>query len=155
MQGIININPESITDLYITENSSLSYCEIQTVCDFIDNPNGNIVIYDNSSGCNSQEEVEEACETVSIYEVLLAGNITSSPNPFSTSTTLSYELKQPETVQLSVFNQLGQIVYLHSEEQAQCKQQMQWDAQDQPEGLYYYQLQVGEHIATGKLVKVR
>lgn len=77
------------------------------------------------------------------------------PNPFTTSTTLSYELQQPSPVQLSVFNQLGQLVYQHSEEQRQGSQQLQWQAVDQPEGLYYYQLKVGDQVVNGKLVKVR
>ena len=53
------------------------------------------------------------------------------------------------------YNQLGQLVYQHVEDQAQGKQQLQWDAQDQPEGLYYYQLHAGDQVATGKLVKVK
>jgi len=77
------------------------------------------------------------------------------PNPFNTSTTLSYDLKAPSTVQLSVYNQLGQLVYLHSEDQSQGSQQLNWKAQDMPEGLYYYRLQAGEQTANGKMVKVR
>lgn len=77
------------------------------------------------------------------------------PNPFSTSTTLSYELKQPSTVQLSVFNQLGQLVHQKSEDQSQGKQHLQWDAQSQPEGMYYFTLQVGGQVTTGKMMVVR
>ena len=82
-------------------------------------------------------------------------NIKIQPNPFNTSTTIEYTIQQPETVQLSVFNQLGQLVYQHSEDQQQGTQQLQWDAQDQSEGLYNYQLHAGDQVATGKLVKMR
>ena len=81
--------------------------------------------------------------------------VRENPNPFSTSTTLSYSLKQISTVQLSVFNQLGQLVYQYSEEQQQGEQQLQWDTQGFAEGIYYYRLQVGDQVANGKLVKVR
>ena len=112
-------------------------------------------IYNNTEGCNSIDEVEEACQTISVDELVLSYNITMRPNPFSTSTTLEYKLKQPEIVQLSVYNQLGQLVYQHSEEQTQGSQQLHWKADDQPDGLYYYRLQVGEQITNGKLVKVK
>jgi len=81
-------------------------------------------------------------------------NFTVYPNPFSTSTILSYELKQPETVQLNVFNQLGQLIYQHSEEQQQGTQQLHWQTENQPEGIYFYQLQAGDQVANGKMVKV-
>jgi len=58
-------------------------------------------------------------------------------------------------VQFSVFNQLGQLVYHHSEDQQQGSQQLQWDAQDQAEGLYYYRMKAGDAIANGKMVKAR
>jgi predicted GH43/DUF377 family glycosyl hydrolase len=77
------------------------------------------------------------------------------PNPFTSSTILSYSLKQPSTVQLSVFNQMGQLVYQRSEEQQQGEQRLQWDAQDIAEGIYYYGLKAGDQIAKGKLVKVK
>lgn len=77
------------------------------------------------------------------------------PNPFSTSTTLSYELIQTSTVKLSVYNQLGQLTYQHEEVQYPGSQLQRWDAQDQPEGLYYYRLKAGDQVANGKMVKVK
>jgi hypothetical protein len=70
-------------------------------------------------------------------------------------TTLSYELQKPSTVNFSVYNQLGQLVYLQSEDQQQGEQQLQWGAKDQAEGFYYYRLQVGDQVATGKLIKTK
>jgi hypothetical protein len=63
-----------------------------------------------------------------------------SPNPFTTSTNLLYSLKHSSSVQLNIFNQLGQIVYLHSEEQAQGEQHLQWNPKGLAEGVYYYKL---------------
>ena len=77
------------------------------------------------------------------------------PNPFKTITKIEYELKQASKVQLSVFNQLGQIVYLRSEKQAQGKQQLIWNAEKFAEGIYYFKIQAGEQLANGKMVKVR
>ena len=141
-------------DLKILNNDVLSNCDINSICDYLAVPNGTVEIHSNAEGCNSQQEVEEACAS-SINEVSALYGIKTSPNPFSISTTLSYSLKQPSTVQLSIYNQLGQLVYQHSEDQQQGSQQLQWDAQDQPGGLYFYQLHAGDQTATGKLVKVR
>ncbi len=77
------------------------------------------------------------------------------PNPFTTITTLSYELKQPEEVILRIYNHLGQLVYQTQENQPQGKQQLNWNAEGYPEGVYYYRLKAGDVVANGKLVKVR
>ena len=78
-----------------------------------------------------------------------------SPNPFTTSTTIKYELKQPEKVSLMIYNHLGQLVHKTQENQPQGKQQIIWNAEGLPDGIYYFRLQVGEQFANGKMVKVR
>ncbi len=149
-----NIDPESISDLFIYDNISLSTCDIQSICDYLANPNGTIEIHDNAIGCNSQEEVEEAC-TASILEVSTFYGINTQPNPFSSSITIEYKLKQTQTVQISIFNQFGQLVYQQTEDQVQGLQQLHWKAQDQAEGLYYYRLQAAKHIINGKMMKIQ
>ena len=65
--GLDNIEANSIYHLWIWENPSLSTCEVQSVCDYLLAPNGQILITANSNGCNSMEEVEQACG--SIYNI--------------------------------------------------------------------------------------
>ncbi len=77
------------------------------------------------------------------------------PNPFSTLTTLSYELKQPEKVTMSIYNHLGKLVYQTQENQSQGNQLLIWNAESYPEGVYFYRLQVGDGVANGKVLKVR
>jgi hypothetical protein len=77
------------------------------------------------------------------------------PNPFINSTTLSYELKQPEKVTLTIYDYLGKQVYHTQENQPQGKQQLIWNAESYAEGIYYYRLRVGDAVANGKMVKVR
>jgi len=77
------------------------------------------------------------------------------PNPFSTSTTIEYELKQPEKVTLSIYNHLGQLFYQIEENQSQGKQKLIWNAEGYADGIYYYRLQVGDAVANGKMVKVK
>jgi hypothetical protein len=154
LEGINNIE-EANFDLNIYNNTSLVTCEVESICNYLASPNGTVEIYNNAPGCNSQEEVEDACETVSIDEVMFVGNIKVSPNPFTTSTTLSYELQQPETVYLSVYNHIGQIIYQTQENQPQGSQQIIWKAQRYADGIYYFCLQIGDTVASGKIVKVK
>jgi len=50
---------------------------------------------------------------------------------------------------------MGQIVYQLQENQPQGKQQLIWNAEGYAEGVYYYRLQAGNAVASGKMVKVR
>jgi hypothetical protein len=155
LEGIDNLNANSISDLTVSNNTQLSTCEIQSICDYLAAPNGEIVIENNATGCNSIGEVEEACETTSVDEVSILGHMTISPNPFTTTTTLSYELRQPDKVTLTIFNHLGQIIYQEQEYQQPDNQQLIWNAEGLAEGVYYYSLQVGSSVANGKMVKMR
>ena len=78
------------------------------------------------------------------------------PNPFSTSTSIEYTLKNPGKVVLAVFNHLGQqIETLVNHPQQKGKHQVTWNAEGQPAGIYFYRLQAGEQQATGKMVVIR
>jgi hypothetical protein len=153
LEGIKNVSFIG-GDLKITNNLSLSECEAQSICDYLVTPNGDIVIENNASGCNSQQEVEESCAS-SIHEIGVVSIFSCTPNPFTTSTTLSYELQQPETVSLSIYNHLGQLIYQTQEQQSEGTQQLIWNAERFSEGVYYYRLQVDDAVANGKMVKVK
>ena len=42
-------------------NPALSGCAIESICDYLNSPNGNVIIQNNAIGCDSPFEVEEAC----------------------------------------------------------------------------------------------
>ena len=70
-------------NLDILFNSSLSDCDVQGICMYLSDPTGVIEIHDNAIGCNSPEEVEEACDTLGI-ESPVSGQqsaVGSYPNP--------------------------------------------------------------------------
>jgi hypothetical protein len=81
--------------------------------------------------------------------------VRSYPNPLRKSTTLEYELVEDGMVNLLIFNHLGQEVeMLVNEQQTKGKHQVQWNAEDLPEGVYFYRLTTGDYRLTtsGKLV---
>ena len=56
------LDPNSIEDVNIGNNPSLSQCSILSFCLAIQNGNQDLFFYLNSTGCNSYEEVENNCD---------------------------------------------------------------------------------------------
>ncbi|MCB2201225.1 T9SS type A sorting domain-containing protein [bacterium] len=143
---------ERIGDLYYLFNF-LSLAE-GIICD--GNYSGGLRCYtDTYIGFYSTGIADSCTYITNINEHIALQSFNVAPNPLNSSTSLYYELKEPSIVQLSIFNQLGQLVYQHSEKQEQGMRKLRWNAKDQPEGLYFYQLQAGDQQATGKLVKTK
>jgi hypothetical protein len=83
--------------------------------------------------------------------------VKSYPNPFSEFTTLEYVLEHSATVNLSIFNHLGQqIAVLINGVQPAGRQLVQWNTEGLPAGIYHYQLSIDNYqLATGKLLMAR
>ena len=73
LSGLENVSPNTITDLSIYDNTSLSGCAVKSICKYLDNPNGTVFIFNNASGCNNQSEVSQDC-TNSLFSI--TGEIT-------------------------------------------------------------------------------
>ena len=85
----------------------------------------------------------------------MVSDLQTAPNPFNTSTTIEYELKQPEKVILTIYDYLGKQIEVIQENQSQGFQNVIWNAERLPDGIYYFRLKAGEQIANGKLVKAK
>ena len=155
LTGIDNIDAGSIENLSIHHNDSLSTCEVISICNYLANPNGNIEIKDNASGCKSPEEVLEACETVSYNELQLPDKLFIHPNPFSTSTTIAFESTQPGKVGLKIYNQLGELIEIIQKITQPGKQTVTWDASNLPSGIYFARLQIDNELITRKMIKLK
>jgi hypothetical protein len=79
---------ETISDLYINNNDSLSTCQVISICDYLASPNGTIEIYNNAAGCNSRQEVEEACGVGMEENSSPENQLNIYPNPTSTNITI-------------------------------------------------------------------
>jgi hypothetical protein len=77
------------------------------------------------------------------------------PNPFTTSTTIEYQLNQPSQVTLTIYNHLGEQIDLIRQHQHSGKQQITWNAVGLPPGMYFFTLKAGDQVATGKMVLIR
>ncbi len=156
LTGLENIDAGSIERLFIEYNPNLSECAVQSICDFLASPNGDIYIYGNANGCNNQQEVQEACWIVNIGEGQTAEDqITIYPNPLTSTAKLSGQFATAATVNICIYNITG--ICLKSWEFANHqsgKQEFTLNLSDLPPGIYFLRLQVGNEVKTKKIIKV-
>lgn len=107
LYGLDRIDPNSITSLFIHNNNTLSYCEVQSVCDYLPGHNSTVYIHVNTSGCNSQMEVEKNCMFLHRDEMNAEEGISIFPNPANTSITINSKTIVDEVI---IYNQTGQRV---------------------------------------------
>ena len=79
--------------------------------------------------------------------------ISVSPNPSVSGFNFDYLLKNPQTVNLFIFNELGQLVYQKTEQQGSGNQQIRWYDPQAARGLYFYEIKTNaQRSAIGKIV---
>jgi len=61
LSGLENIDVDSVGNLEVYGNPLLSDCEVQSICAYLESPNGSVSIYDNATGCNNPTEVASGC----------------------------------------------------------------------------------------------
>lgn len=87
--------------------------------------------------------------------VLSQGSILARPNPYTTETTLEYELHQSSYVQMSLYNHLGKkVTDLVSKNQSEGKHEIKLNGNNLPAGVYFCTLKTHTGIAVKKLIKV-
>jgi len=83
------------------------------------------------------------------------------PNPFNPNTTIKFEVPLTENVEISVYNNLGQLVCnLFNGQLTPGEHQIQWDGinnygESCSSGIYYFQLRTSESILTRKMVLLK
>jgi len=92
--------------------------------------------------------------SVSIMEVNQTENLSSHPNPFTTSTTIKYELKEISNIQFTIYNVIGEVVYATEDRlMPQGSHTVTWSPSHLPEGMYYAVLRSEEGVGVVKMVK--
>ena len=106
LTGIQAIDHHSITKLNISNCLLLSECDVQSVCDYLEDDDKPVTIYGNASGCANQGEVGNSCFTVSLSEtVLLQENIRIFPNPNAGD--FQIENQSGQEVEVAIWNAQG------------------------------------------------
>jgi hypothetical protein len=77
----------------------------------------------------------------------------AAPNPFNPTTTISYALRDPARVRLSIFSVRGELIAtLVNSEVSAGDHSVTWEAGGVPSGVYFYRLEAGNFTETRKLV---
>lgn len=109
LSGLNNIASESIHDLFIYYNDSLTNCAIESICNYLDMPSGAISIYENSSGCDSAADVDSACTNINVPDIKYLNDFVIFPNPVSDELFIVC----PEHFvyeEIKIYNIIGQII---------------------------------------------
>jgi len=78
------------------------------------------------------------------------------PNPFNTSTNIKLNLEKSSFVKISVFNVLGnEIITLIQKKLPGGNHLVEFNGQNLPGGIYYYNISIDEQKETGKLVLLK
>jgi hypothetical protein len=79
----------------------------------------------------------------------------NEPNPFYTSTEISYVLPHATRVSLEVYDVAGRLIDRPvSRIQETGFHRVRWNRRANPSGVYFYQLTDGEYVETRKMVVV-
>lgn len=105
--GLGNIDAATISSLSISNNPLLSYCEVQSICNYLVLENTTVDINNNASGCDSESEVNTACSALSVSELELEFSI--YPNPAEDVVFISSS-SEKEINEVFIYNQAGKKV---------------------------------------------
>ncbi|MFH1052041.1 MAG: FlgD immunoglobulin-like domain containing protein, partial [bacterium] len=128
------------------------------------------VLFTNNGNCSRNFNIVDATfklrasPTVKVEEKQGYGNIISYsayPNPFTDLITFNFNLQNNANVELNIFSIEGELVKSYpSKILSSGSHHHIWDGTDDNNnpinnGVYYYQLNVGNHIITDKIVFIR
>ncbi len=149
LAGLNNIAGNSITSLKVFNNSSLSTCEVKSVCDYLASPAAEIEIHDNATGCNSEDEVAEACKLGLDEKNISENHLHIYPNPSSTSITISTPMTSQKNRFLTIININGQVLKM----QLISKEKTLIDISGLSSGVYFAKVADDMTVMVGKFVK--
>jgi hypothetical protein len=82
---------------------------VQSICDYISNPNGTVTIHDNKDGCNNPTEVETACELVFIEKINFDNKPIFFPNPAKDKITITFN-NNVIVNDINIYNTIGKKI---------------------------------------------
>jgi len=156
LSGLNSLEASSIDNLYIGFNYSLPDCDVQSICDYLANPNGIIEIHDNADGCNSLQQVQDDCDSMTaMQEPISYKTYSISPNPSSGIVNIQIRIKEQGLVAIEIFEISGiRIKRLSPEVMMPGTYDMEIDLSDLPKGIYFCVLKTNAEIQTRKIIKL-
>jgi hypothetical protein len=107
----------------------------------------------NGAACDGELFPGERSQTAAIPAGL---ELAVSPNPFNPATAINYKLQAPSKVSLKVYDAAGRLVAtLVDGQQEAGAHQVTFNGSKLTSGVYFYRLEAGEQIASGKMELVK
>ncbi len=154
VSGVDNVNPGSIADLKIFSNLSLTDCAVNSVCNYLDSPNGLIMIETNDQGCNNAEQVQAACEFLGTPDNLFITKCSVSPNPVSENADINFIIHKTSQVKIQVVNSLGlPIETLLDEVTPAGSYNLPWNTVTFRPGIYFLKIISDNGSSSFKVIK--
>jgi len=98
------------------------------------------------------EDCDEIITGINEWEI--DQSLSVYPNPFTTSTSIEYELTEPSHVQLTIYNVIGETIYKSEERiMPRGKNSIIWTPDRLPEVMYYGVLRSEEGVSVVKMIK--
>ncbi|MBN1213175.1 MAG: T9SS type A sorting domain-containing protein [candidate division Zixibacteria bacterium] len=106
-----------------------------------------------SSGASSFSIMSSGNEVVMPEEFSLFQNY---PNPFNPTTNIKFTLPEVSSVELSIYNIMGQkVATLINGELSAGEHDVSWNASGYASGIYFYRLQTSEFTETKKMILLK
>jgi hypothetical protein len=178
---VFNCAKNNLTDLDLSYNTALKFlrCDSNNLTS-LNIKNGNnknidvfaignpdlfcIQVDDSSYSANAANWMKddhavysEDCTKVSVEEFLTDDTeVLVSPNPFSQSTMINYQLAEPGQVVLKVYDALGiEVAIPVNEFQDAGEHNAVFDGSGLAAGMFYYIIQIGGSVKSGKLLLIK
>jgi hypothetical protein len=148
LSGLDNIEAGSISFLHIFNNTNLSNCAVLSICNYLNLPLMFTEIHNNAVGCNSDTEVETACEALFVDKSKNHQIFCVYPNPTSNQITLEAAENCNKSL-VSILNLRGQELI---REYFQDQPRIEINVSSLAKGIYLLKMETKEGIETQKLV---
>ena len=147
IQGIMNAS--ELEKVILRNSPMLSYCHVRSVCDIIrmDTSQIAVLVRGNAPGCNTWEEVQDACISPVKTEVKPT-QLVLYPNPVTDILYLD-EWAFPRDAEYWIFNYLGEL-----SKSGVLSDSNEIYISDLQSGSYLIQLRVADQISVGRFVKI-
>ena len=91
---------------------------------------------------------------IAVDPILKDKTLTNYPNPFSSQTTIAYNLEKEENVTLTVYDLTGKVIdiLIDNEQQEKGSHVVPFDGSNLGTGIYFYALQIGDSVQTQKMI---
>jgi len=149
LAGLDSVDITTIHDLHIMNNPTLSECAVKSICTLLDSSSISVNIENNAPGCNSPEEVEEACWSGIEEWKNDNDRFKVYPNPVTDWLTVEH-ITSSNTFDIEIQNLYGQLV---KEEKNIKSPHYAMDVADLKAGVYFYLIKnVNQITQRGKLI---